>query len=73
MTDPDVAAAWEAVWAALERLRGWEASRPSWHASAYYAGHLRRTDPRPAVDARGATEAEALRELAELREAVERE
>ena len=64
-------AAREAVWKGLERLPGWEMSRPSWRseerlraASAYFAGHLHRTERRPAVDASGATEAEALWELA---------
>ncbi len=35
-----------------------------WCATAFYAGHLRRFEPRPAVEARGTSEAEALRELA---------
>jgi len=70
MTDTE--AAWEAVHAALERLPGWEATRPQWHpeerrwaASAFYAGYLRRFAARPAVESRGMAEAEALRELAE--------
>lgn len=65
-------AAWEAVHAALERLPGWEARRPQhypderqWTASTFYAGHIRRTDARRAVDSHGETEAEALWELAE--------
>ena len=44
----DVEAAWEAVHQALDRLPGWEATRPHWRseerlwaASAFYAGHLR--------------------------------
>ena len=63
----DTETAWEAVHAALDRLPGWEATRPQWHpeerrwvASAFYAGHLRRFEPRPAVEARGVSEAEAL-------------
>jgi hypothetical protein len=68
----DVEAAWEAVHQALDRLPGWEATRPHWRfeerlwaASAFYAGHLRRFADRPAVVSRGMTEAEALWELAE--------
>jgi hypothetical protein len=41
----DTEAAWEAVHQALERLLGWETTRPQWHpeerlwaASAFYAG-----------------------------------
>ncbi len=63
----DIAVAWEAVHAALDRLPGWEVTRPQWHpeerqwvASAFYAGHLHRFEHRPAVEARGASEAEAL-------------
>ncbi|MGO9177899.1 MAG: hypothetical protein ACLQBX_17610 [Candidatus Limnocylindrales bacterium] len=68
----DTEAAWEAVYQALDRLPGWEVTRPRWRpeeqlwaASAFYAGHLRRFAARPAVVSRGTTEAEALRELAE--------
>ncbi len=57
---------------ALERLPGWEVTRPQWRseerlwaATAFYAGHLRRFAARPAVESRGMTEADALRELAE--------
>ena len=71
----DVADAWEAVHVALERLAGWEASRPQWHpderlwaATAFYAQPMRRFERRPAVEARGMTEAEALRELAKALE-----
>jgi hypothetical protein len=67
----DTEAAWGAVHVALDRLPGWDATRPVWHseerrwvACAFYAGHLRRSDPRPAVDARGASEAGAPGELA---------
>ena len=67
----DTEAAWEAVHTALERLPGWEVTRPQWHpderqwvAGAFYAGHLRRFEPRPAVEGRGVSEAEALGELA---------
>ena len=59
--------AWEAVHAALDHLPGWEATRPQWHAderrwvvSAIYAGHLRRSEARPAVEGRGVSEAAAL-------------
>ena len=65
-------AAWRAIDRALAQLPGWEAMRPSWHpeervwhASAIYGRPMRRFDKRPAVDAQGATEAEALRGLAE--------
>ena len=68
----DTEAAWEAVHQALEHLPGWEATRAHWRseerlwaATAFYAGHLHRVATRPAVDARGMTEAEALREVAE--------
>jgi hypothetical protein len=67
----DTEVAWEAVHAALERLPGWEAARPRWHSeerlwvtTAFYAGPLRRLDRRPAVEARGITEIEALWGLA---------
>ncbi len=67
----DIDAAWEAVHAALERRPGWGATRSQWHpverlwpATAFYAGHLRRFDPRPAVEGRGTSEAEALWGLA---------
>ena len=36
-----------------------------WVATAFYAGHLRRFDQRPAVEGRGVSEVEALGELAE--------
>ena len=68
----DIEIAWEAVHAALDHRPGWEATRPQWHpderrwvASAFYAGYLPRFDQRPAVEARGTSEAEALMELAE--------
>jgi hypothetical protein len=68
---PDTEAAWDAVHAALDHLSGWEVTPPEWHseerrwcATAFYAGHLRRFEPRPAVVARGVSEAEALVELA---------
>ena len=68
----DIETAWEAVHAALDRRPGWEATRPQWHpderrwvATTFYAGHLRRFEPRPAVEGRGTSEAEALVELAE--------
>jgi len=61
----------DAVHAALPPLPGGEAKRPSWqederqwHATAIYARPKRRFDRRPVVEARGATEAEALRGLA---------
>ena len=67
----DTEAAWEAVHAALDRLPGWEATRLHWHpderrwvAGAFYAGHLRRFEPRTDVEAPGTSEAEALMELA---------
>jgi hypothetical protein len=70
--DPDVVAAWDAVHDALARLPGWEASRPAyrveerlWIATAHYIGWIRVLQRRPVVEARGATEADALRELAE--------
>ena len=67
----DIEAAWEAVHAALDHLPGWEATRPRWHpderrwvAGVFYAEHLRRFEPRPAVEGRGTSEAGALVELA---------
>ena len=63
----DDEAAWEAVHAALDCLPDWEVTRPQWHpderlwvAGAFYAGHLRRFEPRPAVEGRGVSEAEGL-------------
>ena len=63
----DTGAAWQAVHAALDRLPGWEVTRPHWHpderrwvVSAFYAGHRRRFEPRPAVEGRGVSEAEGL-------------
>jgi hypothetical protein len=71
MTDPDVVAAWDAVYEALARLPTWEAARPVYHvverrwvATAQHNGHVRVGKVRPVVEGRGATEAEALRELA---------
>ena len=53
----DTEAAWQAVHHALERLPGWEVTRPQWHAeerrwaaSAFYAGHLRRFAVRPRIE-----------------------
>ena len=70
MTDTE--AAWEAVHGALDRLPGWAVTRLVWHpeerlwvATAFCAGHLRRFEPRPAVEVRGTSEAEALWGLGE--------
>lgn len=66
-------AAWDRLHAALERLPGWRASRPeyhpdrgAWRATAYDGRPLGRGKPHEALEADGATEAEAIDRLADL-------